>query len=114
MKKLLLLTSLLTFSSFTLADINALYIGKIKSIYSHERETKPYFGIELEGEMNNNPCGDSLSYFIKKPEYVSELHLSLLLAAHMAGKTVEIRNQTTSGADKCHSSYPTFNYVKIL
>jgi len=113
MKKLsmLLLLSLFTYSA---QSNDSVYIGKIKSLYSHERDANAYFGIELEGAMDNNPCGNVLTLFIKKPEDVSDMHMSMLLAAHLSGRDVEIRNANASETQKCHGPYSTFNMVKVL
>ncbi|USD33664.1 MULTISPECIES: hypothetical protein [Vibrio] len=100
-------------SSEVLAETFSTYEGKIKSIYLHERLHTPYFGIELEGTMDKNPCGDSLKYFIKNPETLNDRHLSMLLAAHASGKVVVIQNADTTVAQRCHSNYPTFNFVKV-
>ena len=109
---LILLTLLL--SPVVYANDTAKYTGKIKSLYSHERDSSPYFGIELEGLMDNNPCGSSKKYFIQTPDKVSQRHLSMLMAAHMAGRSVEISNSGATSAQRCFKQYPTFNLVKIL
>ncbi|GAB1624092.1 hypothetical protein AAOGI_41420 [Agarivorans albus] len=114
MKKFIFMALMLGISAHVAAEPSATYIGKIKSLYSHERDSTPYFGIELEGEMDNNPCGSALRFFIKSPNLVSELHLSMLLAAHLANKTVEISNANATDLQRCHGQYPTFNFVKIL
>ena len=113
MKKVIMVLTLLSATN-VVAEEAVKYVGKIKSLYSHERSSEPYFGIELEGSIDNNPCGSSLKYFIKAPDKVSELHLSLLLAAHMANKTVEIQNSNFSASEKCFGPYPMFNMVKVL
>ncbi len=112
--RILFLPIIMFFSVQALSQDAVKYVGKIKSIYSHERDSQPYFGIELEGSMDNNPCGSSLKYFIKTPDKVSEHHLSMLLAAHMANKQVEIHNSGFSDTEKCFGVYPMFNMVKIL
>ena len=91
----------------------SVYEGKIKSIYMHMRDANPYFGIEVDGVMDKNPCGASLNYFIISPDKLDDRLLSILLAAKTAGMDVQIINGDSSVADRCHGAYPTFNYVKL-
>ena len=113
MKKYITLLLLLV-SQPTLSQVYAEYTGKIKSMYIHERDSDPYFGIELEGEMNQNPCGSSKKYFIIRPDQINQHQYSMLLAAHMAKKEVKISNQDTTSEQRCHGSYSRFNMVKVM
>lgn len=111
-KPLLIIAALLA-PATSFAETYSSYEGKIISIYLHERDSSPYFGVELEGSMDKNPCGTNLKFFIKNSEDLNDRQLSMLLAAHAAGKTVEIRNADSTEAQRCHNSYSTFNFVKI-
>ena len=111
--KLLLIIGALLAPTISFAETYSTYEGKIKSIYLHERDSSPYFGVELEGSMDRNPCGTNLKIFINNPENLNDRHLSMLLAAHAAGKTVEIRNADSTEAKRCHKAYSTFNFVRI-
>jgi hypothetical protein len=111
--KLILIIGTLLAPTASFAETHSTYEGKIKSIYLHERDSSPYFGVELEGSMDKNPCGTSLKIFIKNPEDLNDRHLSMLLAAHASGKNVEIRNADSTEAKKCHSAYSTFNFVRV-
>ena len=111
--KLLLIIGALLASTTSFAVTYSTYVGKIKSIYLHERESSPYFGVELEGSMDKNPCGTNLNVFINIPDDVNNQHLSMLLAAHAAGKTVEISNADSTDAKRCFNAYSTFNFVRI-
>lgn len=111
--KPLLIFATLIIPTVVFSETFSAYEGKIKSIYLHERNSSPYFGVELEGSMDKNPCGTNLSIFIKSPEDLNDRHMSMLLAAHAAGKTVEIRNADSAESKKCYEAYSTFNFVRI-
>ncbi len=106
----ILVVSLVTFSE-TLATE---YEGKIKSIYLHDRDTDPYFGIVLEGEMTENPCGSRKDVFIAVPDEVNEVHYAMLLAAKTSGQTVKISNNNATQGKVCFGPYSKFNFVQIL
>lgn len=112
-KNILLITAI-ALSAPAFSQVHAEYTGKIKSMYIHDRDSDPYFGIELVGEMNANPCGEAKKYFIINPSDINEHHYSMLLAAYMAGKTVKIANQDAANNKRCHGAYPQFNLVKVL
>ena len=108
------LISMLSVNVFSIDS--AEYTGKIKSLYSHERGEVPYFTIEIEGSMSTNPCRENgdLKHFIKKPNDVSSIQMSMLLAAFMADKTVVISSSATTDDEECFNHlYPTFNFVQI-
>lgn len=88
--------------------------GKIKSIYLHDREVDPYFGILLEGEMSSNPCGNRKDLYVAIPNEVNEMQFSMLLAAKSSGQTVKITNQNATGSKECFGPYSKFNFVQIL
>ena len=107
-------TALLLLTASTLASAaDATYTGKIKGIYHHDRPTNPYFGVELEGEMDTNPCGARKDVFIVNPDDLHERQFSMLLAAQASGATVTITNQAAPADKKCFEVFSTFNFVRI-
>ena len=90
----------------------SVYTGLIKRIYLHERDTSPYFGVEVEGEMDVNHCGNpSKRTFVTDPDTLSERMYSMILSAHVAGLEVKLANYHET--DRCKSGYPTIHYVEI-
>ena len=111
MLKPIMLVSLCAVSSLV---VSAEYIGKIKSLYLHEREENSYFGVELQGQMDENPCGVNKGVFVISPQDINKHQFSMLLAAKASGSNVKILNQGANEAKRCHGTYSTFNFVQIL
>lgn len=97
----------------SMAQNDAKYTGKIKSIYLHERPKDSYFGVELVGRIDNNPCGAPRDRFILSPNDLSDRLFTMLLAAHAANKEVAISNSNQTADKRCHGAYPTLNSVRI-
>lgn len=112
MQKIAVLLTLLATSLFQAMATE--FEGKIKSIYLHDRDVDPYFGILIEGNMSSNPCGNRTDVYIAIPNEVNEMQFSMLLAAKSAGQTVKISNQNATGAKQCFGPYSKFNFVQIL
>lgn len=63
--------------------------------------------------MDINPCGTNLGVYIVSPDKLNERHFSMLLAAQISGREVELRNADSPQREQCHGQYSTFNFVKI-
>ena len=91
------------------------YTGTIKSIYYHDRDIgNDYIGVELNGNMSSNPCGNTLTKYIIDPKNLNDRHFSMLLSAHLAGREVKIVNSGATPEKKCNGVYSTFNLIQIL